>query len=118
MLVYLDMCSHQRPLDDKVQFRILVEAEAVLGVIALCGSGHIELASSVALEYEDERNPHPARRAFTREVLGKASRFIPLSPDVERRARAYNGAGLKPLDALHLACAAEAGADYFCTCDD
>jgi hypothetical protein len=27
-------------------------------------------------------------------------------------------AGLKPLDALHLACAADAGAEYLCTCDD
>jgi predicted nucleic acid-binding protein len=30
----------------------------------------------------------------------------------------YNEAGLKPLDALHLSCAVEAGADYLCTCDD
>jgi predicted nucleic acid-binding protein len=45
-------------------------------------------------------------------------RFVELSPDVEERAHAYNEAGLKPLDALHLSCAVEAGADYFCTCDD
>ena len=37
---------------------------------------------------------------------------------LEERARLLNEAGLKPLDALHFACAVEAGADYFCTCDD
>ena len=26
--------------------------------------------------------------------------------------------GLKPMDALHIACAEAAGADYFCTCDE
>ena len=41
MLVYLDMCSIQRPLDDKTQLRILVECEAVLGIIALCESGNV-----------------------------------------------------------------------------
>jgi predicted nucleic acid-binding protein len=51
-------------------------------------------------------------------VLSHARRFVELSPEVEERARAYNEAGLKPLDALHLSCAVEAGADYLCTCDD
>jgi predicted nucleic acid-binding protein len=118
MRVYLDMCSLQRPLDDKVQLRVLVEAEAVLGIIALCESGQAELVSSEALEYEAGRIPHPVRKAYSFGVLQKARRFVGLSPEVERRARALNQAGLKPLDALHLAYAVEAEADYFCTCDD
>ena len=32
MKIYLDMCCLQRPFDDKTQVRVLVEAEAVLGV--------------------------------------------------------------------------------------
>ena len=39
MLLYLDMCSLQRPLDDKTQLRIALEAEAVLGILALCQAG-------------------------------------------------------------------------------
>ena len=35
MMVYLDMCSIQRPLDAKTQSRIAVEAETILGVLAL-----------------------------------------------------------------------------------
>jgi predicted nucleic acid-binding protein len=30
----------------------------------------------------------------------------------------YNEAGIRPLDALHLASAVESGADIFCTTDD
>ena len=33
MKVYFDMCSLQRPLDDKSQLRVLVEAQAVLGLL-------------------------------------------------------------------------------------
>jgi len=41
-----------------------------------------------------------------------------LEPDIEDRARTLHAEGIKPLDALHLASAVEAKADYFCTCDD
>jgi predicted nucleic acid-binding protein len=118
MLIYLDMCSIHRPLDDKAQVRIRVEGEAVLAIIALCESGMAELVCSDALEYEAGRNPNPGRRVYALDVLSHARRFVRLSPKIEERARLFNEAGLKPLDALHLACAIEAGADYFCTCDD
>jgi predicted nucleic acid-binding protein len=118
MLIYLNMCSIHRPLDDQSQLRIQVESEAVLAIIALCKSRPCELVSSDALEYEAERNPRPDRKAYAHDVLSHAQRFVRLSPEVEERAHAYNEAGLKPLDALRLSCAVEAGADYFCTCDD
>jgi hypothetical protein len=35
MKIYLEMCGLQRPLDTKTQVRITVEAEAVLGLLAL-----------------------------------------------------------------------------------
>lgn len=118
MLLYLDMCSLQRPLDDKTQLRIALEAEAVLGILALCQSGQAQLLSSDALEYEAARNRHPLRKAHTEEILAQAGQVIRVSEEIELRAQAFNQAGLKPLDALHLACAVQAGADYFCTCDD
>lgn len=45
MKVYLDNCALQRPLDDKNQIRIALEAEAILGVFTLCESGKVELIS-------------------------------------------------------------------------
>lgn len=118
MLIYLDMCSIHRPLDDRTQLRIFFEGEAVLRIIALCESGRAELVSSHALEYEVGRNPNPFRKAYALGILNLAHRFVRLSDQVEQRARVLNDAGLKPLDALHLACGVETGADYLCTCDD
>jgi predicted nucleic acid-binding protein len=118
MKVYLDTCSLQRPLDSKTQIRIVLEAEAVLGVIGLCENGEIELVSSEVLMFETIRNPKMIRREFGREVLAKAGVFITLDDEIEQRAEAFGRIGIKPLDALHLASAETAQADYFCTCDD
>ena len=118
MQIYLDMCSIQRPLDTKTQLRIAVEAEAILGIIALCEAGQIDLMASDALVFETEQHPHPVRKRHALGVLAKATVFVQTDRRVEERARAFHALGLKPLDALHLASAVEAQADYFCTCDD
>lgn len=118
MKVYLDTCSLHRPLDSKTQIRIILESEAILGVIGLCEAGQLELVSSEVLVFEVNRNPQIIRREFGLEVLSKASSFVVLDQQIEQRARDLNKVGIRPLDALHLA-AAEAGqVDYFCTCDD
>ena len=49
MKLYLDTCSLQRPLDNKSELRILLESEAVLGLLTLCESGAAELVSSEVL---------------------------------------------------------------------
>ncbi len=51
------MCAIQRPLDTPGHVRILLEAEAVLGILSLCEAGTIEIVSSDALIYENEQNP-------------------------------------------------------------
>jgi predicted nucleic acid-binding protein len=118
MKIYLDMCSLHRPLDSKTQIRIILEAEAVLGVIALCEADELELVSSEALLYKVNRNPNPTRREYASEVLSKAGSFITLNEQIENRAREFEALGVKPLDALHLASAEAAKAHYLCTTDD
>lgn len=118
MKIYLDTCSIQRPLDSKTQIRIILEAEAVLGILSFCEGGEVELVSSDFLRFEIERTPNIARQEYAWEVLAQASLHIRLSPKVEQRARDFNKQGIKPLDALHLAAAEAAEADYLCTCDD
>ena len=39
MKVYFDTCSLHRPLDDKTQLRVALEAEAVLGLLTKCEAG-------------------------------------------------------------------------------
>jgi predicted nucleic acid-binding protein len=118
MKIYLDACSLQRPLDNKRQIRVALEAEAILGVLAVCEAGDLELISSEVLVYEVERTPQLSRREYGREVLAKAKAFVRVNDSIEERARTFAAAGVKPLDALHLASAEDARADYFCTCDD
>jgi len=118
MRIYLDMCSTQRPLDTKTQPRIAVEAEAILGILTLCEAEHVELMTSDTLVFEVERNPHPVRKTYALEVLAKATVLVHTNSQIEDRARTLHAEGIKPLDALHLASAVEAKADYFCTCDD
>jgi len=118
MRLFLDMCSIQRPLDDRTQPRIAVEAEAVLIVLSLCEKGSIELVVSRSLQFEMERNPHPLRKEYAAHVLGKGTVFIERTTDVDERTRQLHKAGIKPLDAAHLAAAVQAKVDFFCTCDD
>src|SRR5438105_7994669 len=105
MRVYLDLCSIQRPLDTKSNPRISVEAEAVLGILALCLAGQLDLVSSEALIFETEHNPYPVRKQYALEVLSTAKIHVGPDTQIEERARALQSVGIKPLDALHLASA-------------
>ncbi len=118
MRIYLDTCSIQRPLDIQQQTRIRLEAEAIVGVLAECEAGRLQLVSSEALELEMSQNPLALRREHTRAILDKATLFVRLDAAIEQRAREFTRLQIKPVDALHLACAEAVGCDYFCTCDD
>lgn len=118
MKVYLDTCSLQRPLDSKTHLRVVLESEAVLGIIELCEAGELQLVSSDVLVYETRRNPKNVRRKFGLGVLSKADEFIALDSQIEQKARFFESHGIKPLDALHLASAEIGLADFLCTCDD
>jgi len=118
MKVYLDLCAIQRPLDTPQQVRVVLEAEAVLGILSLCDAGSIELVSSEALVYETEQNPLLIRREDGYSVLAKAKTIVNMTPSVKERAPQFLRHGIKPLDAVHLALAEASRADYFCTCDD
>ena len=118
MRIYLDVCAIQRPLDSATHLRVALESEAVLGILALCESGQVEIVSSDALVYETEQNPWPLRKEHALAVLSRAVEFIHLTETIEKRAQELNAQGFKPLDALHLAMAEAGNVDYFCTCDD
>ena len=116
--VYLDLCAIRRPLDTPSQVRIILEAEAVLGILSLCAAGLIELVSSEGLVYEAEQNPLPIRREHSYSVLAKAKTIINVTASVKERASQFLQHGINPLDAVHLASAEVSQVDYFCTCDE
>lgn len=116
--IYLDTCSIQRPLDTLSQTRLRLEAEAILGVLALVKVGNVELISSTVLELETGRNPLALRREHGEQVLAQATAIVIVNERIEQRATYFVQMGIKMMDALHLAAAEAANADYFCTCDD
>ncbi len=97
---------------------MLLEAQAVLGVLALCESGKADIVASEALVFESDANPDSVRRDFADQAIAKASQFIRISPLIKADAQKFIDAGIKPLDALHLASAIAAKANFLCTCDD
>ena len=118
MKIYLDLCAIQRPLDTPNQVRIILESEAVLGIITFCDGGQAELVSSEALWYEGEQNPLPIRQEHTLSVLAKAKSNLTVGDKEKVRAATLVTFGIRPLDALHLALAEAGNVDFFCTCDD
>ena len=118
MRIYLDTCCLQRPLDDQTQPRIRVETEAVFAILAAVQGGNATLLTSEALEFEISRIPDAQRRREASAILTLAGERLALSEACEHLAEAYAEAGLSPMDALHVALAATAGANYFVTADD
>jgi len=118
MHIYFDTCSLNRPLDDKAQLRVALEAEAILGLMSLCDEGKHELVSSEVLVLENARSPVPKRREFVMGVLESATVLIEIDEQVGNRAKQLESRGFKAFDALHIACAESGTVDYLCTCDD
>jgi predicted nucleic acid-binding protein len=117
-IVYLDLCCFKRPFDDATQERVRREAEAVAALLDAAVDGRIQLVHSPAHDFENERNPREDRRLATLLWLRAATIRPAAGGEVPRRARALAALGFDPLDALHLAFAEHADAEWFVTTDD
>jgi predicted nucleic acid-binding protein len=123
--IYFDNCTIQRPFDDQQFARIRLETEAVSLLLALCQSSSVSqdahqamlLVSEISI-VENNKNPNSIRKAFGAGIIRQASELIIVNDTLSERARQLIQQSITPFDALHLACAESAQADYFCTCDD
>lgn len=86
--------------------------------MAAVQAGDLSLLSSEALEYEVSCIPEQARQSDVFEVLSLAAERLEVTDAVESLALSFEQQGVQAMDAIHLACASMAKADYFCTCDD
>jgi hypothetical protein len=77
--IYLDLCAIQRPLDTPNEVRIVLESEAVLGIIAYCDIGKAELLSSEALLYEGEQSALPIRQDLLDQFFQRQKRVVLLA---------------------------------------
>lgn len=116
MIIYLDVCCINRPFDDQTEERIRMESEAVLVILKRCLS-EWTLIGSEAIDYEISRIPDIERRGKVEQIASISREKIIMDECIISRARQIEKQGLKPMDALHLACA-ERSADVMLTTDD
>ena len=118
MRIYLDNCCFNRPFDSQIQVRVRLETEAKLRIQERVVAGEIELAWSYILDLENAANPFEERRAAVGMWRRRGVVDVEETPDLLDNARSLAALGIQSKDALHVACAVEAGCDYFVTTDD
>lgn len=116
--IYLDFCCLNRPFDDQRQERVRLEAEAVLTILRRVEAGVWEMAGGEVVDFETDRMADLERRQRVRALAGLATKKFLVDNGAKLRAQEWIGLGLKPVDALHLACAEHAGVDVLLTTDD
>jgi predicted nucleic acid-binding protein len=96
---------------------VKLETLAKLSIQKGISGGEIELVWSYILEHENNQNPHMERSSSVRDWKDIAACHITATEEIIAAAEQFGNIGLKPKDALHIACAIAAGADCFLTTD-
>lgn len=116
--IYFDNCCLNRPFDNQNSIRVKLETDAKLHIQFMIQSQKIELAWSYILDFENAVNPFVERKNTIEKWKQLAIVDVIESNPILTEAMKYADEGLKPKDALHIACAIEAGCQYFLTTDD
>jgi len=117
MRVYLDNCCFNRPFDDQDSLTVRLETEAKLQVQSMVKSGVLMLGWSYVLDFENAANPYEERRTEIQRWVEIADQYVEETSEILNSMRAAVAKGLKPLDALHLACAMAMPCEIFLTVD-
>ena len=118
MKIYLDICCFNRPFDDQTQLVVHLEAQAKLYIQEQIIYGVYDLAWSYTLDYELSKNPYEEyRQAIAPWHEIAVTNILKANDDILAYAEELGKKGVKKFDALHVACAVEAGCDYFITTD-
>ncbi len=115
--VYLDNCCYNRPFDDQEQVIIRLESEAKMEIQTKVKNGEIALVWSFMLDYENNQNVDSEKKTKIFEWEKYAETYFIGTEKTAEIANKFFQKGIKSKDAVHLACAAESGCDYFITTD-
>ncbi len=118
LTIYPDTCFYGRPFDQPPTPKILAEMAAINAIIKKCkADGHI-IIGSPTVSFEIGKTPDAAAMAdidaFYRGTVDVES---PLTAEAIKRALYLATQGLGEMDAVHLATAESAGADFLLTVD-
>ena len=114
----LDNCCFKRPFDNQQQIRIRIETEAKLHIQLKIVQKDFFLAWSYILDFENSRNPFNDRKVIINRWKSRSYVHVVENSMILSNAKQIEKIGVKPKDALHIACAIDAGCDYFITTDD
>ena len=72
-----------------------------------------------ALGFENTMNPFPERKEWVNDCLKLSRQNFLIDTSIRQRALELSRQqGIKPVDALHLACGESGQVNFFLTCDD
>jgi predicted nucleic acid-binding protein len=116
--LYLDNCCFNRPYDDQEQIKIYLETQAKLFIQSKIEDGEYDLIWSFMLTAENEANIDNDKKDKISNWIKKSRSYIKYEKKIENIAyQIQDKTGIHSKDALHIACAITAGADYFITTD-
>jgi predicted nucleic acid-binding protein len=116
--IYINLCVYNRPFDNQREPRIQLETNIFLILLEQIENKKYIVVNSDVLEYENQNNPYHDRKEKINDYLSIAAEKIRLTDKIIQRAKLLENLNFSSLDALHIACAEEANADYYITCDD
>ena len=113
MKVYLDNCCFNRPFDDQTLLSTRLETEAKLKIQEKIKAADMSLGWSYILDFENNANPFLERQIEIQRWKKFSCSFTNETPEILAQMKQLITLGLKPIDALHIACAIELKCDYF-----
>lgn len=117
--IYLDYNGFQRGFDNPRHIRIQIEALACQEIFVRAESRQIQLIWSFMHQDETLQCPFPERKYAALRLAILCTIRIGPEDEVYRLAKSFQAEkNISSKDAIHLACASFANADFFLTCDD
>lgn len=119
MRLYLDVCCYCRAFDDLSQPRMREESFSLDLIYRAASAGRLTIIGSEALEREATRGRDSHRNQVLLATMARLTADrVPFGEAALLRADALKHFNIRDFDALHVASALEAKADWFLTVDD
>ena len=113
MRIYLDHCTFNRPFDDQRSIKIQLETSAKLYIQDQIKKEKYDLVWSYMSDLENNNNPNIENK-ISIQIWENIAKFkCRSSENILEMGKNIIDYGLKPNDALHIACAIESQCEYF-----
>jgi predicted nucleic acid-binding protein len=117
ILAYLDSCCLGRPFDSHLHPQVLAEFHALREIKAMVRRKDLGLLWSFVLTMEAEDIRDERKKSLILAWAQLAISNVEESDNIRQIAKIIQQTGVKEKDALHVACAINAGCHFFVTTD-